>query len=523
MPQSQMSDGPYYDGNSVHYEQSPQRSSIISASEIGEDDYQYRPRGNFTKKRKRDDETRFQQEQEHEWTIFGDSLLDYFVTESHLEAPQIPQGYPIDHVIDDQNHTGLHWAAAMGDVNMVRTFLEHGANPMTQNVRGETPAMRCVIFTNCFETSTLAQILDLLDSSWEHTDYYGGNLLHHVAMTTSSVSRRHCARLYFTVIGSQMQTDLLPHEFDRTLNAQDRQGNTALHIVARNKSKKNIKALLGFGARTDIVGSDGMTVDQILGTARRKMDEGPDFPFTSSPLREPKETGLHSGDAAHQIAAAAHYRTKAAQSFSDSFSDSIPAKGLQLSLAMDAESQEQDQNLAESQQLVKRTVEEITAIRQSITRLQDELQTTADDHFHKSQQHEKLEATTKAYLEQHQHRQLHEDVGAEEEAVPDAAIHADSQPNGLAPNESRWWDSLRAATDLLAEQNRRRQLTQQMVEALKTAGVSDKGESMTKLIASTANVPLETVAQSIPELLEQLQAEKDVPNRGIVGLQSVVA
>ena len=520
MAPSQMSDGPYYDGNSVRYDESPHRSSIISASEIGDDDYSYRPRGNFTKKRKREDDSRIMQEQEHEWTIFADSLLDYFVTESHLEAPQIPPGYPIDRVIDDQFHTGLHWAAAMGDVNMVHTFLDHGANPMAQNIRGETPAMRCVIFTNCYETSTLAQILDLLSASWDHTDNFGGNLLHHVAMTTSSVSRGHCARFYFTVICNQMQPELPPHEFDRTLNAQDRQGNTPLHIVVRNKSKKNIKVLLGFGARTDIPGSDGMTVDQILGNAHPKMSDAPDHPFDSSPLRKPKGVELHSGDATHQIVAAAQCKTRAAQSFGDSFSDTIPAKGLQLTLAMDAESQEQDQILAESQQLVKKTVEETTTIRHSIGRLQDELQATADDHFHKSQQHEKLEATTKAYLEQHQHRQLHEDVGAEEEAVPDSAIH---QPNGVSSNESHLWDALRAATDLRAEQVRRRQLTQQMVDAHKTAGVSDKGESMTKLIASTANVPLETVAQSIPELLEQLQAEKDVPNRGIVGLQSLVA
>lgn len=518
MAPSQVSDGPYYDGNSVQYDESPHRSSIISASELGDDEYPYHPRGNFTKKRKREDDTRIMQEQEQEWTIFADSLLDYFVTESRLEAPQIPPGYPIDRVIDDQFHTGLHWAAAMGDVNMVRTFLDHGANPMAQNIRGETPAMRCVIFTNCFETSTLAQILDFLNASWDHTDNFGGNLLHHIAMTTSSVSRRHCARFYFTVICSQMQTDLLPHELDRTINAQDRQGNTPLHIVARNKSKKNIKALLGFGASTDIPGSDGMTVDQILGNARPKMGEAPDYPFTSSPLREPKGAGLHSDDATQQISAVSQCKTRAAQSFSDSFSDSIQAKGLQLSLAMDAESQEQDQTLTESQQLVKKTVEETTAIRHSIDRLQDELRATADEYFHKSQQHEKLVATTKACLEQHQHRQLHEDVGAEEEAVPDSAIH-----NGISPSDAHLWDALRAATELAAEQVRRRQLTQQMVEAHKTAGVSDKGESMTKLIASTANVPLETVAESIPELLEQLQAEKDVPSRGIIRLQSMIA
>ena len=522
MPANQISEsvnGPYYDGNSVQYEESPRRSSIISASDLGDDDYSYHPRGNVTKKRKREDDTRIMQEHEQEWIIFADSVLDYFVTGLHMGAPQVPPGYPMDRPIDDQLHTVLHWACAMGDVNMIQRFLEQGANPMAQNIRGETPAMRAICFTNSYEAESLGKILDLLNASWDHTDNFGGTLLHHVAMTTASISRRQCARYYAQVICSQMQSDLRKDEYQNILDAQDRGGNTALHHVARNSSKKNIKVLLGFGASTDIPDNDNITVDRILGNTRLRNDGAGDFPFTSSPLREPKSGFLHSGDATHQVVAASQCQTKAAQSFSDSFADTIPSKGLQLSLAMDAESQEKDQNLAESQHLVKKRVEEIERTRRMHAKLEDELRATADEHYQKSQQHEKEEAKAKAYVEQFQHKELHENVGQEEAAVPDSAIQ-----NGVSANSnSHAWDTLRAGVDLATEQTRRRQFVNHMINAHKTAGVSDKGESMTKLIASTANIPPETVAQSIPELLEQLQAEKETSNRGIVGVQRVIA
>ena len=544
MPAAPKNDGPYYDGSSMQYDDSPDRSSVIPPSDIGDDEYPYYPRGNNIRKRKREEDAMIQ-EQETEWTYFADSLLDHFAMEMSLEAPPIPPDYPMDRPIDDQRHTVLHWAAAMGEPSTVQAFLERGANPMIRNIRGETPAMRAVLFTNNYEHQSLHTILQMLEAPWEHTDKYGGTLLHHIAMTTSSANRRYSARYYFGVICNQMKNDLLPHEYDQILNAQDQGGNTALHIVARQASKKNIKTLIALGARSDIPDCEGQTVDQILGKSRSKLANPAQFPLTSSPLHggngnrphaiasEALSVTTHRPISSHHPNALA--TTKSAQSFSSSFSETIPSKGLQLSLAMDAESSERDAALTESQTLVKKNLDELVQVRKQYSALQEELQRNADDHFRKNQLLEVEKGRCRSFLEMLTHAQLHEDVGGEEAAVPEEAIQQSQQSNGVVSSSTTspitstatnsnndqkgnaLWDQLRAAHALAITQSLRRSLTAQVVNAYAAAGGgiggnggsggSSKGESMMKLIAASTNLPVEMVPESVPDLLEQLKMD----------------
>lgn len=488
-------------------------SSPYSASFIQDRDTPYYTHQISGRKRKRAAEAEIADQHQ---TLYADTLLDYFMLSGSdsppfgLEPPMPPPDYEVDRPIDDLGHTALHWATAMGDISVVKTFLDLNADARARNARGETPLIRGVIFTNNHDKGTTGQLVDLLKDTLCIQDNYGCTVLHHVAATTNSRSRTRAARNYLEVLLHKLYQILPSQQFGDFLNARDHQGDTALHIVARNLAKKCIRTLLGRGAQTDIPNNSGETADQYIQRFASQHQE--EYALVSS---SPVQSGmtLANGHVSNGVAATGpspHFGTEAARSFSESFGHLASGKGLQVAIAMDAEMKDKETDLEEAHRLLVNVDNERSLVRAKTFALlsSGELDDGSDDAELEQLQgeYDTLKATSESYLEQQQHRELHAAVREEDSRLPPSAHHA--QTNGATLGEVALQERLHLAWDLAAEQDKRQRLVKTVVQAQATAGMSEKGERLKTLIATIILVPEDEVVGLVPELLEELELSK---------------
>ena len=243
---------------------------------------------------------------DHDFRAWADNLLDYFMLAesgevSSLEAPDIPPGVDIDRPVDQEGHTALAWAAAMGDVTVTKQLLTRSADEYIDNCRGETPLIRACLFANCYEKGTFPQILELLIGNLTVLDNFGGSVLHHCALSSTGVFRSDRARYYMEVLFRRLKDHLSAEDFKLFLNCNDNDGNTAFHIAARC-SKKVTKVFIAYGADDDLPNNANEAVWEILEARHRVKAEAnyntahavatdPNQPVSSSPVHSDDDGG----------------------------------------------------------------------------------------------------------------------------------------------------------------------------------------------------------------------------------------
>lgn len=513
---SQVGDERYNSSPQLNDEDSAEDSSFASDSNVDDHDSYQRPqRQGTSRKRKREIDT-----SDHQDVLYADALLDYFILcgsdarSFDLEYPLPPPGFPIDRRIDNQNHTALHWGAAMGDIAIVNTFLGLRADMRARNIRGETPILRAVIFTNNHAKGTMDQLVDIFQSTIQDQDDFGGTVFHHAAALTFSHTKKKCARYYLEILLSKLsESTITQQEFFNFVNLKDHKGDTALHIVARNDAKKCVQTLQGHGAASDIANGKGETVDQILHHSRRRRTDHYAF-GSSSPLQP--DLPLSNGDEfvtvpkPATVPSTSQYESQSAQSFRDSFSAMLPDKALQMVLDMEEGVHEKDTDHAESNRLLQNVTMELNQARQQIALLNDRNGDFEEDDDDQQliEEAEALRATNESLLEQHQHKCLHKDVRAEEQNLPPSAHHDLTKSNGELPDEMELDRKVRAGQDLAQMQSQRILVAAGVVQAQATAGMSENGETYKRLISSTMGTSADEVSAMVPELLEVLEMSK---------------
>ena len=447
-------------------------------------------------------------EQQH--VLYADELLDYFMLSAsetplmHLPPPSPPEPFQVNRPIDDQGHTGLHWGAAMGDIEIVRSFIDYGANLFAHNKRGETPLIRAVLFTNNCEKQTMPNLVDRLISTIREHDNHGGTILHHIAMTTSSLAKKRCARYYLDTVLNKMADVCTQQEFTRILNKQDASGDTALHIVARHNAKKCIRLLQGRGARGDLENVHHEVADRIVqGQRANRHDIN-----SSSPAQDFSVANGHELIKASKPGPASNYHSQSASSFSQSFDDLVQDKSYQLALAYDSEIKKKDDDLEQGQRLNQNVDLQLHNVRQAKFRL---LQDGVDGYDNEEEgqrlreEEHRLITESESLSEQIQHGELHHAVRLEEQALPPSAHR---KPNGSLYNDHELEEQKTAALGLAEQQNKRRKLTSNVVMAQGAAGMSGNGEALKRLVSKTLGVPMDDVSTLAPELLVELQQSK---------------
>ncbi|RCI02681.1 hypothetical protein CU098_011047 [Rhizopus stolonifer] len=118
-------------------------------------------------------------------------LMSIFLSDNPDDVPSLlssvllTKDLNIDLVIDEQGHTALHWAAALGRVRVVELLIQNGANVCRLNYEGETPLMRAAMITCCYEKKCFMEMVEMLADSVHVTDDRGRTVLHHIALTAS--------------------------------------------------------------------------------------------------------------------------------------------------------------------------------------------------------------------------------------------------------------------------------------------------------------------------------------------------
>ncbi len=471
-------------------------TTVASASFMAEDDrYDMSQQNTGHRKRKREEEAEAIQAQQH--VLYSDSLLDYFMLSHEHGAPIKPEppiNFQPDWLIDSDGHTAMHWAAAMGDIEVMRELKKFGANLAAANIRGETPLMRSVLFTNCQDKQTMPAVVKELISTIECVDFCRSTALHHAAAVTSSKTKLHCARYYIDIILNKLQEVSPPEKIQQILDAQDIDGNTAIHIAAKNNARKCVRALMGRGANTNIPNAEKVTADELIQelNENRKADRhpqgssspyGPDSRSVYEMPLEPRSASLH-----HVSEAAMSIQSKITPLMVEKLSD--------LANSFDEELVEKERSEEEAKRILDNVREELASVKAKIRESTFQKE-SSEDAIHGKQQLAQMEKMVVSLIEQQQKLQIWSKVQREE-----------NKTNGhTASNDDDIAERVMLAQMIAEQQKIRQQNVKKYTEGQSMAGGGEKEDLYRRLIVETLGAEADTMDQNLDVLIEQLKEE----------------
>ncbi|KAG6001730.1 hypothetical protein E4U43_001247 [Claviceps pusilla] len=486
----------------------PDNLTVASASYMADDDHfdmSYMSTGH--RKRKREEHMQDLTEQQH--AMYGDELLDYFLlsrNEQPAVKPDPPPNFQPDWLIDAENHTALHWASAMGDVDVIKQLKRFNANISVKNIRGETPLMRSVNFTNCYEKHSFPAVLKELFDTVNARDNSGCTVIHHAAvMKNGRVFSPSCSRYYLDYILNKLQETFDAATFQQMLDVQDDEGNTALHLAAQRNARKCIRALLGRNASTDIVNHEGVrSEDLIMELNASKKERGP--LRSSSPFAPDSQRHASFRDAfAEMKKPPAAFQSAAATAVQSRISPLIMEKFQDLAKSYDEEWHEKDVAEAEARRILANTQLELNAARQQIAELEAQLE--PDEVASKIMSEANLAKHQVLSLITHQNR-LHI-----QQAVDNELGRSNGDNNSQNDSYEERLALARQLSQMLTEQ---RQAETDYVDALSMVGVGDKIEKYRKLLKKCLDPKDgESLDSNLDNLIDMMEEEKDVTDLDI--------
>ncbi|KLJ13729.1 transcription factor MBP1 [Blastomyces silverae] len=288
MPPASFSQDPHFSAanQSFRDDESVAQASMESSSMIAEEDMAPMSQHSMqSRKRKRglNEVSLSIIEQQH--IIYGDQLLDYFMTVGDAPAatrilpPEPPANFQVDRPIDDHGNTALHWACSMGDIDIVRDLINRGANVKALSNHDETPLVRAVLFTNNYEKGTMQDLADLLQETITFRDWFGATVFNHLAATTRSKGKWKSSRYYCQILMDKLNDILPPHQISLLLSSQDSNGDTAALAAAKNGCYRLATMLLSQCPEAgDILNKAGESANAILQTISRRHKDNPPAP-----------------------------------------------------------------------------------------------------------------------------------------------------------------------------------------------------------------------------------------------------
>ncbi|KAK6457808.1 uncharacterized protein RJT20DRAFT_91761 [Scheffersomyces xylosifermentans] len=183
---------------------------------------------------------------------YSSQLLKFF-SEDNAEIPYFvhnpPYNFNINEPIDDEGHTPLHWAASIGNCQMIHILLAKGASPLVVNNLGLNPLSKLISFNNCFELKNFPKVLDDLELCLINTDINGRTPLHYLSQFAKVKTKYESLRYYLNIILNKLtslsnsntskQVDLLRNVLDH----QDVNGDTCLHLAVKSGCAKIARSL----------------------------------------------------------------------------------------------------------------------------------------------------------------------------------------------------------------------------------------------------------------------------------------
>lgn len=492
-------------------EDTPDNLTIASASYMAEDERFELPQAPGTGRKRRRDDSNLQDLTEQQHALYGDELLDYFLlskTDQPAVKPDPPANFQPNWPIDAEAHTALHWASAMGDVDVVKQLKRFNASSTVKNIRGETPFMHSVNFTNCYEKQSFPVVMKELFETFDARDNMGCTVIHHAAvMKNGRVFNSSCSRYYLDHILNKLQETLEPSAFQQLLDIQDNEGNTALHLAAQRNARKCIRALLGRNASSDLTNNEGIRAeDLIMDLNASKRDRGPQR--SSSPFAPESQRHASFKDALIEKAnrqPPTAFQSAAANTVQSRITPLIMEKFQDLAKSYEEEWREKDVAETEAKRILSNTQADLTTVRQNITDVEGQLESEEAASRHATEanlaKHQVLSLIT------HQNR-LHVQRSVDSEL---SRINGDG-----GVQEESYEERLSLARQLSSLLTEQRQAEMDYVEALSTVGTGDKIEKYRRLLKRCLDPKeAESLDTNLDSLIEMMEEERE--GDGMVG------
>lgn len=483
-----------------------------------------------SRKRRRIADPISQAELEHRaWRAWAEELLDYFMLEDHADdavAPSMPANVDLNRPIDDKGYTALHWAAAMGNIEVIKDLIRNGASIDAQSRNGDTPLMRSVVFTNSFDKRNMEKLAGLLIRTVNMQEWSGSSVFHHIAGVTQSKKKYECARYYMDCILNKMAEVLSPDHIEHVLNMTDHNGDTAITIAARNGARKCVRSLIGRNAAVDIPNAIGETADQlIVQLNHRRQERSNNRQLSSSPFQgdstlidsrlggavQPPNgipfdplvphTSLNGTNSSPHDATSV-YKSEAALTLTSQTMPVVFSKAKALASKIDEEIDEKNAELAEAERVAAMRRSELEQLKREQERLlQRDLEQTSGG-MESDEQLEKelaeLERECEGLAEAEEGQKLKDLLNTEFNSL-----------NGLmddvSDHETLLREKLSLARTLVDLQHKRASLIKEITANLSVAGLGDKQDQYKRLITGALGVREEDVEGMLPDIVNELE------------------
>ncbi|KAI0454969.1 ANK-repeat protein MBP1 [Xylaria acuta] len=497
----------------MNEDDTPDNVTVASMSYMAEDDrHDLSHFSTGHRKRNRDETIQDLTEQQH--SVYGDELLDYFLLSRQDEVtfrPEPPPNFRPDWYIDSEKHSALHWASAMGDVDVIKQLKRFGANLGAQNCRGETPFMRSVNFTNCYEKQTFPAVMKELFDTIAIRDDTGCTVIHHAAiMKSGRVQSQSCSRYYLDNILNRLQEIHDANYVHQLLDIPDQNGNTALHLAAKAKARKCVRALLGRGAASDIPNLEGVRADELikeLNATRNMRERAPQR--SSSPFAPESQRHVSFRDALSDSVnkLAVPYNSEAASTVQNRITPLVLEKFQNLAHNYEEEWKEKIEAENEARRLLGNTQNELSAVRQHIADLEagleppEEAAKAVNDSSIAQEQVLSLLASQSRY-----HIQTYVEQSL-------AFMNGDQ-------GEDSYEDRLRLAHELNELLRKQREAEQEYVNALGHSGTGEKIDKYRRLLKQCLDrQDAENLDTNLDDLIDMMEEERSegavaIPDQG---------
>lgn len=489
--------------------ESVEQATLESSSMIADQDMLQLSQHGGRKRKRGMNEPSIMSISEQEHIIYGDQLLDYFMTvgdapqATRIHPPTPPAHFQVDRAIDDSGNTALHWACAMGDLEIVQDLLHRGANVKALSIHEETPLVRAVLFTNNYEKRAFPALLDLLLETVSFRDWFGATLFHHISETTRSKGKWKSSRYYCEVLLDKLCRTCSQDEIDLLLSCQDDNGDTAALVAARNGAFRLVNMLLHYCPRSgDLMNKKGETANGMVQRSHHVDQDIPPAPSSVTMANDQLDgTGVDLMHASHQSNAPA--AASAATSDLLSKIGAIMAeanKKLAVTYGNSKVEQQDPNDVANPEALY----EQLESDRQKIQKQVAALAAKESENEHRGSQldrYEKLRASYESLLEQAHRAHLSQQLTA---TGPTSTSTAD--PSSLSQDELK--TRFQLARELCIAQKLRRDAVRDLAQQTADAGVSTKFDVHRKLVALATGLKEEELDPMAAELAETLEFDR---------------
>ncbi|KAI0751315.1 apses-domain-containing protein [Daedaleopsis nitida] len=454
--------------------------------------------------------------------VYGDQILEYFISDSN-QIPEIlinpPHNFDPNMAIDDDGHTALHWASAMGRIRVVKLLLTAGADIYKVNKAGQTALMRSVMFANNYDVRKFPELYELLHRSTLNIDNSNRTVFHHIVDVAMSKGKTHAARYYMETVLQRLAD--YPRELADIINFQDEDGETALTMAARCRSKRLVKLLLDHGADPKIANRDGKTTeDYILEDERFR--SSPVLPSRQLSLRAPDSTvanGTSTYALLTQERPPLHYSVTGNKAATRCVGD-ITMMLDSLAAAFDQELKEKDRDLTQANALLNNIQSEILESQRTVTQLKTQAQglPVAQQAVSQLEDELRLKMGKRFRLgwekwvkdEEERERSIREVAGGQlvSAGEPISDLHELYVGIPSDPEDLRK-ECERLREELTGHRTRRKDMFEQLVRFQAEAGTGGRMAEYRRLIsAGCGGIPPDEVDGVVGMLLETLEAEE---------------